>query len=345
MANSDQALENYLKKLMELQYGTQTEQNFSEKDLKDIALEAGLTEEAWQRAQKQAQTHLDRGRAFVNSSNWEDAVPELEQAAVLMPHSAEANYLAAKAYLNRGQMLSQAQDYEKAEYYLDRSLMISPTYGEALRLKTDINNRQRVHTNETKTRAKSQKMTKWLVIGGILLVLIIGYFSMYNNMVGAEEQTTEAWAQVENVYQRRADLVPNLVSTVKAAANFEQQTLNDVIQARAEATSVRIDPTQLDEASLQQFSQKQDALSASLGRLLAVSENYPTLRATENFRDLQAQLEGTENRIAVERRRFNQAIQNYNGKARRFPYNLLGFDTKAYFSTDPQNQQAPKVEF
>lgn len=345
MSDADKALENYIKKLMEIQYNPQTDLNLSDEDLKEIALEAGLTEEAWLGAQQKAQNHLIRGKAFLNANNWEDAAHELEQAAMLMPNSAEANYLTAKAFLQRGNMLNQTQDYDKAEYYLSRSLLISPTNNDALILKTELNNRRRVYTNETAQRNKSKSMIKWIVIGSILLLLIFGYFSMYNTMIEAEERTEQAWAQVENVYQRRADLVPNLIETVKGAANFERETLSEVIQARAAATSVRIDPSELDEASLQEYAQRQGALSSSLNRLLAVSENYPTLTATENFRDLQAQLEGTENRIAVERKRFNDAIQAYNAKARRFPYNLLGFDTKAYFSTKPQNQETPKVEF
>lgn len=345
MSDYDKALENYIKKLMEIQYNPQTDPNLTDKDLKEIALEAGLTEEAWFSAQQKAQNHLDRGRAYLNASNWEDAAPELEQAAMLMPNSAEANYLAAKAFVHRGNMFDQVQDYDKAEYYLRRSLLASPAHSEALALKTELNNRRRVHANETTQRNKSRSILKWVVLGGIVLLLIFGYFTMYNTMVEAEERTQQAWAQVENVYQRRADLVPNLIETVRGAANFERETLNEVIQARAAATAVQVDPSALDAVSLQEFAQRQGALSASLNRLLAVSENYPTLTATQNFRDLQAQLEGTENRIAVERKRFNDAVQSYNSKARRFPYNLLGFDTKAYFSTEPQNQEAPKVEF
>lgn len=345
MSDQDKALENYIKKLMEIQYNPQTDAHLTDQDLKEIALEAGLTEQDWFSAQQRARNHLDRGRSYLNAGNSEDAVPELEQAAMLMPNSAEANFLAAKAFVQRGSMLNQAQDYDKAEYYLRHALLTSPAHSEALALKTELNNRRRVYTNETAQQHKSRNMIKWVVIGGIALLLIFGYFSMYNTMVAAEERTQQAWAQVENVYQRRADLVPNLVETVRGAANFERETLNEVIQARAAATAVQVDPAALDENSLEAFAQTQGVLSASLGRLLAVSENYPTLTATQNFRDLQAQLEGTENRIAVERKRFNDAVQAYNAKARRFPYNLLGFDTKAYFSTEPQNQEAPNVEF
>lgn len=184
-----------------------------------------------------------------------------------------------------------------------------------------------------------------MVLGGIALVIIFWYFTSYNSMVGAEEETIEAWAQVENVYQRRADLIPNLVATVEAAADFERSVLTEVTQARTQALSSGVDPTNLNPAALREFEQNQAALGNALSRLIAVSEDYPQISATENFRDLQAQLEGTENRISVERRRFNQVVQNYNAKARKFPYNLLGFDTKAYFSANTGAENAPSVNF
>lgn len=345
MPDNDQALEHYIKKLMEIQYSTSADTHFSEKELKDIALEVGLTEEAWMQAQQKVQNHLTRGKAHLDAGNWEDAATELETAAMLMPHHAEANFLAAKALLHRGSMHNQPQDYDKTEYYLNRTLLISPAYSEAYSLKTELNNRKRVSSQTSAKQTKSKSMIKWLVMGGIVLLLVFGYFSMYNSMVQAEENTTQAWAQVENVYQRRADLIPNLVETVKGAASFERETLNEVVRARAAATAVNVDPALLDASALQDFAQKQDALSSSLSRLLAVSENYPTLRSTENFRDLQAQIEGTENRITVERKRFNEAVQSYNSKVRRFPYNLLGFEPKAYFSTAPENQETPEVAF
>ena len=188
-----------------------------------------------------------------------------------------------------------------------------------------------------------------LIIGGILLLFVLWLISAYNKLVKEEERTTQAWAQVENAYQRRADLIPNLVKTVKGAADFEKGTLESVIQARAEATSVKIDPTNLNEASIEAFEKAQNGLSASLGRLLMVMENYPELKATENFKELQAQLEGTENRISVERKKFNECVQAYNLKVRRFPSNLIagifGFEKKPYFEADEEAKHAPKVEF
>ncbi len=189
-----------------------------------------------------------------------------------------------------------------------------------------------------------------------LLILAIAIFlgitqssCNYNAFVTAEEEVNKAWSQVENVYQRRADLVPQLVSTVKGAAEFEKSTFEAVTEARAQASSIKLDPSQMTEADLQQFQQAQDNLSKSLGRLMVTVEKYPDLKATANFKDLQAQLEGTENRIAVERKKFNEAAQNYNTMIRRFPKNLLakiyGFEKRPYFQASPEASQAPVIEF
>ena len=171
----------------------------------------------------------------------------------------------------------------------------------------------------------------------------------YNRMVQMDEAVKAQWSQVENSYQRRADLIPNLVSTVKGYANFEQQTLTQVIEARAKATSVNINPENLDAESIQQFQAAQDGLSSALSRLMVVVEQYPDLKANQNFLDLQAQLEGTENRIAVERRRFNETTQNYNTYIRRFPQliaaSIFGFDKKEYFEATEGAETPPQVKF
>ena len=188
-----------------------------------------------------------------------------------------------------------------------------------------------------------------IAVVGFILILVMWGSSRYNGLVTKEEGVTAAWSQVENVYQRRADLIPNLVNTVKGYADFEKSTLTGVIEARSKATSVTIDPTNLNEASIQQFQKAQDGLSSALSRLMVVVERYPDLKANQNFMDLQAQLEGTENRIATERRNFNQAAQDYNTQIRRFPSNLFagifGFDKKAYFQADEGAEKAPEVKF
>ena len=164
-----------------------------------------------------------------------------------------------------------------------------------------------------------------------------------------DEQVTASWAQVENVYQRRADLIPSLVNTVKGYAEHEQETLTGVIEARSKATSVNVDPTKLNAQSLQQFNQAQEGLSSALSKLMVVVERYPDLKANQNFLDLQAQLEGTENRIAVERRKFNQTTQSYNAYIRKFPRVIyagwFGFEKKTYFEAQQGAEQAPEVQF
>ncbi len=184
----------------------------------------------------------------------------------------------------------------------------------------------------------------WIVL---LIPLLSG--CGYNKMVTMDEQVTSQWAQVENVYQRRADLIPNLVSTVKGYADFEKETLTGVIEARAKATSVQIDPKNLDASSMQQFQAAQDGLSSALSRLMVVVERYPDLKANQNFLELQAQLEGTENRITVERKKFNEVTQTYNSYIRRFPAlitaKIFNFDSKAYFKAQESAKEAPKVEF
>jgi LemA protein len=183
----------------------------------------------------------------------------------------------------------------------------------------------------------------------IVLISLLSGISIYNKLVSSQENVNQSWANVQNVYQRRSDLIPNLVATVKGVANFEKSTLTAVIEARAKATSVNIDPKNLDEASLQKFQSAQDGLSNSLSRLMVVVERYPELKATQNFSELQAQLEGTENRIAVERRNFNEAAQGYNSYLRSFPRNIIagmfGFQKKPYFEAQKGAEVAPNVQF
>ena len=189
----------------------------------------------------------------------------------------------------------------------------------------------------------------------VVLVLVLGVVgcgatSTYNSLVQEDEQVQQSWANVQAAYQRRADLIPNLVETVKGAADFEQETLTAVTEARAKATSIQVSAEDLENPQrLQQFQQAQSALGQSLGRLLAVSENYPELRATQNFSDLQAQLEGTENRITVARRDYNNAVRQYNTQVRSFPTvifaGLMGFDQKASFEAEQGAEQAPDVDF
>jgi LemA protein len=191
-----------------------------------------------------------------------------------------------------------------------------------------------------------------IILGVIVLLGFIAYSSIkgtYNNLVTLNEDVKIKWSQVENQYQRRSDLIPNLVKTVKGYADFEQETLTAVIEARAKATSTTIDANNLNEQSMQQFQQAQEGLSSALSRLMVVVERYPDLKANQNFLQLQAQLEGTENRIAVERRNFNTAAGTFNTKIRTFPANLyagfFGFEKEPYFEADEGSEKAPEVNF
>lgn len=189
-----------------------------------------------------------------------------------------------------------------------------------------------------------------LVILAVVAVALFGWVkNTYNSLVAGDEKVQAAWSQVENVYQRRADLIPNLVATVKGYAEHESSTLQAVMEARAKATQITVDASNLSEEQIAQYQAAQGELSRALGRLLAVSEAYPDLKANENFRDLQTQLEGTENRITVERQKFNETAQAFNTAVRTFPVNIVAglfhFEKKGYFKAAEGAETAPKVEF
>ncbi len=196
-------------------------------------------------------------------------------------------------------------------------------------------------------------MKKGLITGVVVIAVVVAAFvwvkNVYNQMVVSDESVQASWSQVENVYQRRADLIPNLVATVKGYAAHESETLESVVAARAKATQVTVDPANLTPEALEQFNAAQGELSSALGRLLLIQENYPDLKANQNFMELQAQLEGTENRIATERMKYNEAAQAFNTGIRRFPDNIVasifGFEKKGYFEAQAGAETAPKVEF
>ncbi|WP_311378039.1 LemA family protein [Alloprevotella tannerae] len=198
-------------------------------------------------------------------------------------------------------------------------------------------------------KSLSKKNLILLAVGGLLLICVFWSFSTYNGLVGQDEVVTTAWGNVQTQYQRRSDLIPNLVNVVKGYAKHEKETFEAVVSARARATQITVSADGLTPEKLQQYQQAQGQLSAALGKLLAVSENYPTLKANENFSELQAQLEGTENRISESRTRYNKAVQGYNISVRKFPGNIVakmfGFAPKAKFEAAENAQNAPTVNF
>lgn len=196
-------------------------------------------------------------------------------------------------------------------------------------------------------------MKKSIIVIGVIVVIAVALFGWvkgaYNGMVEQEEGVNTAWAQVENVYQRRANLIPNLVNTVKGYASHEKETLQGVVEARAKATQMTVNMDDLSEENIKKYQAAQGELQQAIGRLLMLTENYPDLKANENFRDLQAQLEGTENRITVERQKFNETAKVYNTNIRKFPTNILagifGFEKKGYFEAQEGAEKAPEVVF
>lgn len=196
---------------------------------------------------------------------------------------------------------------------------------------------------------EKKKLSVTAIVLIVLAVIVVWGIGAYNSLVKNEEGVKSAWSQVENVYQRRADLIPNLVATVKGYATHESATLEGVVEARAKATQMTVNVDDLSEEKIAEFQKAQGELGSALGRLMAITEAYPDLKANENFRDLQAQLEGTENRIAVERKAYNHVAQEYNTSIRVFPRNIIasvfGFKVKGYFEAEEGAQTAPKVEF
>lgn len=192
-------------------------------------------------------------------------------------------------------------------------------------------------------------MKKGIIIIVLLAVLALWGVGQYNGLVKQQESVNTGWSNVENQYQRRVDLIPNLVETVKGYAAHERETFEAVVEARSKATSIKVDPENLTPEQLKEFQDAQGAVGSALGRLIAIAENYPDLKANENFKELQAQLEGTENRIAVARRDFNEVAKGYNTKLRSFPTNIIAglfnFDARPYFEAAEGSDKAPQVKF
>lgn len=193
------------------------------------------------------------------------------------------------------------------------------------------------------------KKTTLIVIGAVAALLAVYCVSTYNSLAKAEQEVAGAWSNVEAQYQRRSDLIPNLVNTVKGYAAHESQTIEGVVEARAKATSITVDGANMSAEQMAAYVDAQSSITSALGRLIAVAENYPDLKANQNFLELQAQLEGTENRIAVERQRYNDIVKGFNQRVVTFPANivasLFGFGKKEFFAAEPQAQSAPVVQF
>ena len=340
MANSDEMLQAYINKMLQLQ-NDYRDKPFTNEELKQVALDMGMSEEDWLESQKAFNGYLKSGQGHLNYRNWKDAVQELEQAAALNPNSHEAAYGLASAY--SGLWLETQNDKYKvqAEKYAQWALQAKPGHPPTLAILSQL--------REGEKEAKKFKSFKTIMVAvGVGIALFIGilaYSGMYNAIVSKKETVTQKWAQVENVYQRRSDLIPQLIKTVKEASKFEKETLEKVVKARSLASSVQINPEKLTNKQLVEFQEKQEELSTALGRLLAISEQYPELKASQAFRELQVQIEGSENRISVERKRFNDAVAEYNKYIKSFPNNMMGFEELYKFKMKKGADKVPDIEF
>jgi LemA protein len=332
-------LEAYLEKMMTLQMMPR-EKPLTEAEMKQTALDLGMSEADWQESRKLFSDSLQRGQGSLAMKNWDAAIKELEQAYGLNPSSIDAAFGLAQAY--KGLFLeSQHPDHKlKAEDYANRALLVNPSHRPSLNLLSEL--RQTVKAVEK--QQQRQKVVFYGAAAAVVLILFFTFSSIRNSLVEKEQKVEQAWAQVENVYQRRSELVPKLVNTVKASAEVEAKSIEQLSKAYQDAAALA-GGKNLNATEFEKFSQKQEQLSQLLNGFIAQGQSKPSLKSSQAFRDLQIQLEGSENRIAVERRRFNQAVQEYNAAVKQFPASLLGFKERAYFKASADAMKSPDVKF
>lgn len=336
-ADSEKALAKYVEKMYEIQF-SQKENILTPTQLKEIALEMGVTDQEWEESQQVFKGHLENGKELILQQNWTDAIQSLDHAVSLNPYSIDALYYKAQAHVERFEEQQGLADENTARELIERALRVKSGHKPSLKLLSKLR-------QEKADAAKSTKSKLLLlagIIGGLVLLASVIGMSIRNAAITQEEGVNQAWAQVENVYQRRADLIPKLVTTVKSASNFEKSMLDKISEIHQE-NPYKGNGTPSEE-ELAMFQHYQERLSAILDELFIMTEEHPELSAKQAFSDLQVQIEGSENRISVERRKYNMAVQTYNTYIRQFPQNLLGFDQKAYFKADKKAMNNPDVD-
>lgn len=329
MANTDDFLKRYIEKILQQQ--NQDEKPLSDTERKEIAFDLGMTEQEWQEAQNEFKMNLKKGKQFFEHRNLEDAYATYEQAYIFNPYSAEVNYLLAQWHEHKWQNEQREEDFQKAHKYLETLFRIDPAHAGGISLKTAFRKTEKVHAN----RKSKSKMMLFILVG--LLFLGISFFSAisYNGVISQQEEVMEAWSQVENVYQRRADLIPkllNLVTTSGVSASEETENVKKAYESTQNATISEEDFT---ESNFKNYENQQNELSKSIDELLSVSNSSLTSEKKDLLENIIIEIEGSENRITVERRKFNQKVKAYNKKVRSFPLNLMGFSPKPYFQKNP----------
>ncbi|MEA2041448.1 MAG: LemA family protein [Bacteroidota bacterium] len=339
MSDKNKTVEAFIKKMYDLSFSPRAK-TYSELDLKTIALETGMSESEWEQSRESFRKKKTAGKTHLLHANYDDAIVAFNAAKELNPIDFDVILGLAKAYKMKADLSQDVQDYLFAQNYAQICTDLKPKNSEAYELLSNI---KKIEQSAITGRKKMFKASA-IVVGIIFIVFFASYVSIQNTATEKQEKVAAKWGQVELVYQRRANLVPQLVSTVNAAADFERETLERVIQARSEATYSSVNKNKLSQNGLSKYLEKQNKLGGALSQLLAVSESYPELKSLSNFRDLQAQIEGSENRITVESRRYNEAVHEYNAYIKKVPQRWLDFEPIGYIKTEKSSFETPAIE-
>jgi LemA protein len=342
MAN-DQFLEAYLKRLMDRDMNLDEADPLSDEQLMKVATDMGMSEDEWHKIKKDALEARDRGFQHLDRGNYEDAIAEFKESTSLYPNAADAMFGMSKALFKKSVEKEDNELSNQAVVYAKRALKINPNYSEALDLQSNIRRHQTEIGSKILTSGKIDAWKKWLIPATIILVLGIFLMGTYNSVTTLQENVDKQWADVQEKYKRRSELIPQLVEVVKATAKNEKEIINGALEMRSRATSINLNLADMTPEKMKEFSEMQNQMSQSLGRLIAVGEQYPQIRSNESFLKLQEEVAGSVNRISNERKKFNESVREYNIKIKRFPTNLFPFKEKAYFEVKDSEMETPNL--
>ncbi len=331
-------LETYLQKITELQSDWQQPNFLPLDELKKIAHDMGVSEQQWENMQAQARNYLQQGLQFNQLENWTDAISSLEQALSINPHLNQARTALATAHMNR----NQDDDLGIATQIAQAALDYDSSDKQAIQVKSKISQQKKFNLRSSTSQRKTRKFIIAIIATAILFVVISMHYLLRNAIVEQEENVNTAWAQVENAYQRRADLIPQLVEVVKKGSAYERDLLKSLVQAQANAVQAKTDLNTDD--SFKAYEAAQQQVQHHLHQFMSSLQQIPELKSMEQFLTLQAQIEGAENRISHTKYKFNEHVGQYNKLCRRFPYSIYGFEPKNYAETSKKAQEMPKID-
>lgn len=340
----DKFLQDYIKKLMERENSLTNPTPLTDEQLKQVALDTGMTEADWQNLKDDAFDAEKRGFEHLSRNNFEDALSEFKESTSLYPNSSEALYGMAKALFKKGVEKEDKTYLDEALLYSDRVLTLDSSHNETLDLQGHIRKHEIVLGDKLVTKGKVGKWKKWLIPAIPVALLFFWIIGTYNSVVVLDENTVASWAQVENIYESRYDKIGQLVKVVKSATKQEEKVLKEVIAARNQATKITVDGSSLTQEQLENYAESQSKLSSSLGKLIAVAEQYPTLKSMETYLNLQDEIAESENKVEIQRRKFNNSVQEFNNKVKRFPAVLLPFSSKPYYEVNKNKMKVPELD-